>query len=385
MIIGVPKEVMPGERRVAATPETVKLLIEGGSEVIVQTGAGIGAGFSDAQYSAQGAALEPDARRIFDKAEIILKVKEPQMNRELGLHEVDLMHAGQVLISFIHPASPSNHEMVRNMAKKGIIGLTLDGLPRIPRAECMDPLITMSKCGGYKGMLMAMDAMPRFVPKTVTAVGTTPPANVLVVGVGVGGLAALTTAKALGANLFAADVHPKAVETARVLGAEIVALGVPTDVAVQAGSAQTLSAEWAEKGQSAIARILPEMDIVFLGALVPSKLAPVLITEEMVRLMKPGSVIVDLSIDQGGNCALSPQGGSEVRYGVTLFGVKNIPGMLPESASFMFAQNVYNLVAYLSRGGAFALDPEDEIVQGILTTFGGEVVHQGAKEAMNMV
>lgn len=385
MLIGVPKEIMQGERRVAATPDTVRKLVGGGAEVLVETGAGLGASFDDAQYEAAGAKLVPDPEEIFAKADVILKVKEPLLNNEKNKHEVDMMRKGQVLISFIHPASPVNHQMVRDMAERGIIGVTLDGLPRIPRAECMDPLITMSKCGGYKGILMAADELPRYVPRMVTQAGTIQAVNALVVGVGAAGLSALTTAKQLGANLYAADIRPSSLETARVLGAEIIDMGVPSSVAIRGGSAQSLPMEWTEKGRQAIAKALPDMDMVFLSALVPSKIAPVLITEEMVKMMKPGSVIVDLSIDQGGNCALTPFGGKRVVHGVTIFGVKNVPGLIPESSSLLFAENVYQLVRYLTHDGQLQLDQSDEIVQGILTTFGGEVVHQGAKEAMNMV
>jgi len=385
MIIGVIKEIMRGEKRVSATPDTVRKLTLDGAAAWVQAGAGLGANFDDAQYIAAGARMVTDPQEIYAGAEVILKVKEPQHNSDKNLHEVDMMRAGQVLITFLHPASPANHKMVRDMAAKGIIGLTLDGLPRTPRAERMDPLITMSKIGGYKGILMAANELPRFASRMVTPVSASEPINVLVVGVGMAGLAALATAKQLGANLYAADIRPSALEMARVLGAEAIGMGVPVEVAEQGGHAQNIAPEWTDKGRAAIAEALPKMDIVYLSALVPSKMAPVLITEEMVGTMKYGSVIVDLSIDQGGNCALTPQGAKGVFHGVTIFGIKNIPGLLPESSSAIFAENVYNLVHYLMKDGQIALDMEDAIVRGILTTYGGDVVHQGTIEAMAAV
>ncbi|MDR0897492.1 MAG: NAD(P) transhydrogenase subunit alpha [Oscillospiraceae bacterium] len=385
MRIGIPKEIMHGERRVAATPETVKKLIADGAEVWVQQGAGEGAFFHDAQYAEAGARLVADPAEMYAGAEVILKVKEPQFNHEKSLHEIDMMHAGQVLITFIHPASPVNHEMVMAMAKKGIIGLTLDGVPRISRAQNMDALTSMSTCAGYKGILLAANELPRFIPQIFSAVGMIRPIQALVVGVGVGGLQALATVKRLGAVVHAADIRPAAAEQAKSLGAKVIDLGIPAEAAVGAGGyALALSEAHLQQEREALAKVLPQMDIVFLSALVPSKIAPVLITEEMVKTMKPGSAIVDISIDQGGNCAITPPGETEVKHNVTLIGIKNIPGMLPESSSQMFAQNIYNLTKYLTKDGKIALDRGDEIVQGILTTIDGELVHQGAREAMGI-
>lgn len=385
MIIGIPKEIMHGERRIAAIPETVKKLVADGAEVLFEKAAGEGSFYHDAQYVEAGAKIIESAQEIYDRADVILKVKEPLFNEQTGKHEIDMMHAGQIIITFIHPASPVNHEMVKNMAKKGVIGLTLDGVPRISRAQNMDALTSMSTCAGYKGILIAADEMAKFLPMIATAVGMIKPCNVLVVGVGVGGLQALATAKRLGAVVYAADIRPGAAETAKSLGAKVVELGVPADVAIgEGGYALALNEEWLEHERKELAKVVPDMDIIFLSALVPSKIAPVLITEEMVKTMKPGSSIVDISIDQGGNCAITPAGGVEVKHNVTCIGIKNIPGMLPASSSWMFAQNIYNLTKYLMKDGKIVLDREDEIVRGILTTIDGEIVHQGAREAMGI-
>ena len=385
MVIGIPKEIMRGERRVAATPETVGKLIRDGAEVWVQQGAGEGSYFHDAQYADAGARIVSDARGVFDGADMILKVKEPQFNRELGVHEVDMLRAGQALITFIHPASPVNHDMVRALAQKGVTGITLDGVPRISRAQSMDALTSMSTCAGYKGILMAAEALPRFIPQIFSAVGMIKPINALIVGAGVGGLQALATVKRLGAVAYAADIRPAAVEQAKSLGAKVIDLGVPEEAAVgKGGYALALDRALLEKERAALAEALPGMDLVFLSALVPSKIAPVLITEDMVKSMKPGSVIVEISIDQGGNCAITSPGAIEVLHGVTIIGIKNIPGLIPESSSWMFAQNLYNLVKYLVKDGALVLNREDEVVRGVLTTLDGEIVHEGAREAMGL-
>ena len=295
-----------------------------------------------------------------------------------------MMHEGQYLITFIHPASPVNHEMVKKMAAKGVISLTLDGVPRISRAQNLDALTSMSTCAGYKGILMAANDLAKFIPQIFCAVGVIKPCNALVIGTGVAGLQALATAKRLGAVTHAADIRPAAAEQAMSLGAKIIDTGVPAEAAVgQGGYANALSEEWILKEREALKDVVKDMDIIFCSALVPSKLAPVIITEEMVKSMKPGSVIVDISIDQGGNCECTVPGETAVKHGVTIEGIKNIPGMLPTSSTWMFAHNIYNLVKYLTKDGTIALDMDDEIVQGILTTIDGKLVHKGAIEAMS--
>ncbi len=383
LTIGIPKEIMHGEARVAATPETVAKFVQDGFKVLIQTSAGEGALYHDADYVASGAELVADPKAIYERADIILKVKEPQYNHDLGLHEVDMMHAGQYLITFIHPASPVNHDMVRKLAAQGVIGLTLDGVPRISRAQNLDALTSMSTCAGYKGILMAANDLASFMPMMGTAVGMIPPAKALIIGVGVAGLQALATAKRLGCVTYAADIRPAAVEQAQSLGAKVVDLGVPAELAIaEGGYANTLPEHILEQERQKLLEAIKDMDIVFCSALIPGKIAPILITEEMVKQMKPGAVIVDISIDQGGNCSITPAGAREVKHGVVLQGIKNIPGMLPKSSTWMFAQNMYNLVKYLVKDGAVHLDMNDEICAKILVTRDGQVVHAGTLEAM---
>ena len=385
MVIGIPKEIMRGENRVSATPETCAKLIADGHTVLVQKGAGMGAYFHDESYIQAGAELLSDVQSLFERAELILKVKEPQLNEELKIHEVDLMHAGQYLITFIHPASPANHEMVRNLARKGVISLTLDGVPRISRAQSMDALTSMSTCAGYKGMLIAANLLPAFIPQIFSAVGMVKPLNALVIGIGVGGLQALATAKRLGAVTYAIDTRAAAREQAASLGAKVIDIEIPEEMAQgEGGYAKALSHEMLEREKAIIAPHLEKMDIVFLSALVPGKMAPVLLTRGMMKNMKPGSVVVDISIDQGGNCEATVPGEVADEGRVHVVGIKNIPGMLPASSTWMFSQNMYNLVKYLVKDGGISLDENDEIVRGILTTKGGEVVHEGAREAMGL-
>jgi len=383
MIIGIPKEIMHEEARVAATPESVKKYVADGHTVLVEKNAGIGALHTNEAYEAAGAAVIESAQEIYDKAELILKVKEPQFNTQFNKHEVDMMHRGQYLITFIHPAAPVNHEMVKKMAANGIISLTMDCVPRISRAQSMDALTSMSTCAGYKGILMAASDLIKFIPMMPTAAGMIKPCNVLVAGVGVAGLQALATAKRLGAKTYAIDIRPAAAEQATSLGASVVESGVAPELAIgQGGYAQQLPEDVLAAERERLAKVLPDMDIVFLSALVPGRLAPILITEEMVKTMKPGSVIVDIAIDQGGNCAITPAGTREVKHGVTIEGIKNIPGMLAESSTLMYSANMYNLVKYLAKDGTMKLDETDDIVKGMLTTKDGKIVHAGALAAM---
>lgn len=385
MIIGIPKEIMQGEARVAATPETVKKFCKDGIIILVESGAGEKSHYYDDQYRNMGAEMVYDPEELYRRSDLILKVKEPQYNESKDKHEIDMMHEGQYLITFIHPASPGNHSMVKKLAAVGVIGLTLDGIPRISRAQNMDALTSMSTCAGYKGMIMAANDLSFFMPQMFTAVGMLKPANVLVIGVGVAGLQALATAKRLGAVTYAMDIRPDAVEQAKSLGAKVIDSGVPAEIAVgEGGYANKLPDEWIQKEREHLKGVIKDMDIVFLSALVPGKVAPILITEDMVKDMKNGSVIVDVSIDQGGNCEITTPGKKEVKHNVTIGGIKNIPGLIPTSSTWMFAQNMYNLVNYLVKDGKIELDLDDEIIKSILVTNNKEIVHAGAKEAMGL-
>ncbi len=386
MIIGVPKEIMQGENRVAAIPETVKKMVDKGFSVLFEKGAGMGSHYMDEAYEEAGAELVQDAEEVFARANVILKVKEPLFNAEKNRHELDMMHEGQYLITFLHPASPANHEMVRHMAARGIIGLTLDGVPRISRAQTMDALSSMSACAGYKGMIMGINDISKFVPFVTSAVGRLKPATVFVIGTGVAGLRALATAKGLGATVYSADIRPEANRNAVSLGAIVVDTGVPEDIAVSADGlhANQLSDEWLKVERKRLKETIIKSDIVFCSALVQGRVAPVLITEDMVKEMQPGSVIVDISIDQGGNCEITTPGAVETKHRVIIQGIKNIPGMLSTSSTIMFSRNIYNLLDYLIKEGKIFLNMSDEIVSSIIVTQNGKIVHEGTLEAMEL-
>jgi NAD(P) transhydrogenase subunit alpha len=386
MIIGIPKEIMHDEARVSAIPETVKKMVAGGNTVLFEKGAGLGSFYADEAYESAGATLVADCEEIFQKADVILKVKEPLFNHDKNKHEIDMMHKGQYLITFIHPAAPVNHKMVQTMAEKGIIGLTLDGIPRISRAQSMDALSSMSTCAGYKGMLMGASDIAKFLPLIGSAVGVIKPANVFVIGTGVAGLRAVATAKSIGAVVYSADIRPEANEQAASLGAKIVDTGIPKEIAVAPDGkhAMKLSEEWLAKEREVIFETVKNADIIFCSALLFGQKAPVLLTEEMVKAMKPGSCIVDISIDQGGNCAITSPGIRDTKHGVIIEGIKNIPGQLPTSSTWLFANNIYNLLKFLSKDGKIELDQNDEIVSSILVTYNGKIVHEGARAAMGI-
>lgn len=385
MIVGIPKEIMHDENRVSATPETVKKMVADGCTVLVEKGAGAGAFYHDTDYAEAGAKMMDKAEDIYAQSDVILKVKEPLYNEKLKKHEIELMKKGQYLITFIHPASPVNHKMVKMMAEKGVIGLTLDGIPRISRAQSMDALSSMSTCAGYKGIIMATDDIAKFMPLIGTAVGVIKPANVFVIGTGVAGLRAVATAKSLGAVVYSTDIRPEANEQAKSLGAKIVENGIPAEIGVAPDGkhANKLSDEWLEVERKNIAQAVADADIVFCSALLQGRVAPILLTEDMVKNMKAGSCIVDISIDQGGNCQITPPGAREIKHGVVIEGIKNIPGMLPTSSTWMFAHNIYNLLKYLTKDGKIVLDMNDEITSSILVTRDGKIVHKGTLEAMN--
>lgn len=385
LAFGIPKEIMTGERRVAAIPETVEKLVAGGATVLVEKGAGDGAFISDDDYRKAGARIVEDVAVLFSQANVVLKAKEPLFNSEKNKHEVEMMQRGQLLVTFLHPAAPANHGMVQKMMEQGVTGLTLDGIPRISRAQAMDALTSMSTVAGYKSVLMAANRIARFLPMIGSAVGMIKPANVLVIGVGVAGLQAVATAKRLGAVVHAVDIRPDAVEHAKSLGAKIIDTAVPADVAIgEGGYARHLPQEWLLKEREAIAETVAASDIVVSMALVPGRLAPVLLTEKMVRTMTPGSAIVDVAIDQGGNCELTAGGEIVERYGVSIDGTKNIPGLVPNSSTLMLARNIYNYISYFIKDGRIELDLEDEIIASSIVTKDGALLHAGAKEAMGL-
>jgi len=387
MKLGVPKETLENENRVAALPESVAEYVKMGFEVLVEASAGEGAFVADERYGAAGARLVPDAIRLFDESDIVIKVKQPHFNEAVGRHEAEMIREGAILVTFLHPAAPVNHDMVRTLRDRRVTSLTLDSIPRISRAQTMDALTSMSTVTGYKAVIMAAYRFPRIIPMIGTAIGTLKPARFLVIGAGVVGLQAIATAKRLGASLKAMDINPAACSGAESLGAKVAEFEVPAEIALEeaTGYARALPPEWLERERLALAPLVAEADVVVTSALVPGEEAPVLITGEMVAAMKPGSVIVDVAVDQGGNCALTVPGEDKVTHGVLVSGRMNIPGSLPIDASWLYATNMVHFIQTLFPAGPGEPDLGDEIMQSALVTHDGAIVHHGALKAMGEI
>ncbi len=384
MIVGVPKEIMAEEGRVALLPQQVEELSKRGYKVIVQSQAGVASLAQDSAYLEVGAEIVSDVTELYKKAQVVLKVKEPMFNDKVGEHEISMMREGTVLVTFLHPAAPANHGMVRQLCERGITAFSMDALPRISRAQPMDALTSMSTVAGYKAAIMAAYRLPKFVPMVGTAVGATQPASFLVVGLGVVGLQAVATAKRLGAVISCVDIRAAAREAGRSLGVKDAGWDVPKEIAEgEGGYAKALPPDWLKREQEALAPLAREADAIILCALVPGEQAPVLITKDVVSSMKPGSMIIDVSIDQGGNCELT-EGGKELTLdnGVTISGYKNIPGRMPALASMLYSKNLCNFLLNLYKGDSGKMDLEDEINKGALVTHEGKILHRGTLKAM---
>ncbi len=384
IVLGVPREIMEAELRVAVIPDTVKQFTEAGARVLVESGAGAGAYYADEAYRQAGAHIVPDAPTLYESAQIVLKVKEPQKDPATGTHEADLLPEGSMLICFLHPANPINHDTVRRLAERRITAFTLDSIPRVPRAQHMDALTSMSTVAGYKAVISAAHHLARFVPMIPTASGIVQPARMLVVGTGVAGLQSIATAKRLGAKIRSLDIRAEANEQARSLGAEVLPFELPPGMGTGAGGyAERLPESEYARERETLAPAVAESDVVILTALVPSEKAPILVDQTMVRTMRKGSVIVDISIDQGGNCALTRPGEEYVWNDVLISGLKNIPAHLAIDATRMFAHNAFEYLNHIVADGRVDLDSTDEIIRDSLVTRDGRIVHEGTLKAMD--
>ena len=384
MQIIIPKEILHEEKRVAAIPETVEKLRQKGFDVAVESGAGAGIFIADAEYEKAGATLVKDIEELYVKADLILKVKQPIFNEARKKHEVDMMPMGSTLVTFLHPAAPDNHDIVRRLRDRQITSFTMDGIPRISRAQRMDALTSMSTVTGYRAVLDAAQHLPRFLPMIGTAIGVIKPANVLIVGAGVVGLQAIATAKRLGAVVKAWDIREAARTEAGTLGAKVAGFDVPKEAAVaEGGFAKLLPEDWLRKEQAAIQDVVADSDIVILSALVPGSLAPVIVTREAVACMKPGSVIIDVAIDQGGNCKVTRPGCEIVSNHVKVCGLQDIPGKVAVHSTWLYANNIYYYVENLFKNGKGELDMEDEIVKNSLVTYQGKLLHEGTLKALS--
>jgi len=369
--VAIPKELAPDERRVALVPDTATKLKAASLDVSVEAGAGAGAYISDDAYAAAGVKVVKNAATLLADADAVLKVQAP------STEEVDLLKSGSVLISFLQPASQA--DVVKALAKRGVTAFSLELLPRISRAQSMDALSSQASAAGYKAVLMAAGRLGKFFPMMMTAAGTVAPARVLVMGAGVAGLQAIATARRLGAIVSAYDVRPAVKEEVQSLGATFIELALESQQG-EGGYAREQSEEFLRKQRDLIGEHVAKSDVVITTAAVPGRRAPLLVTGDMVKAMRPGSVIVDLAADTGGNVELTQAGKDLDVGGVTIIGTRNVPSTMPLHASQLFARNVMNLLLHLVKDGAITLDFQDEITKGSCVTHGGAIVNERARQ-----
>ena len=372
MIIGIPREVHSGERRVAATPDTATQLMKLGYKVILESGAGAGAQFADALYAAAGVEIVPDARSVWEQADIVMKVRPPEQHPALGVHEADLMRPGTTLVSFIWPAQ--NSALMERLIARGGNVLAMDAVPRISRAQKMDALSSMANIAGYRAIVEASQHFGRFFTGQITAAGKVPPAKVMVIGAGVAGLAAIGTARGLGAIVRAFDTRPEVKQQIESMGAEFLELDFQEEGSGTGGYAKQMSPEFIKAEMALFAAQAKDVDIIVTTALIPGKPAPKLITAEMVASMKPGSVIVDLAAEQGGNCECTVPGEVAVVHGVSVIGYTDLPSRLAAQSSQLYGTNLRHLLTDMTPGkdGQLAINMEDDVIRG------ATVIHNGA-------
>ena len=376
MLLGIPREIVEGERRVAIVPETVQKLVRGGTSVIVESGAGAGSYHDDSAYESAGATIARSAADLYAKADIIAKIHRPQ--RAGSVDELSLLRSGQSLIAMLWPLQ--HPDLARHLAERGVTAYSMDAVPRIARAQALDVLSSMSSLAGYRAVIMAADTLPRYFPMLMTAAGTLTPSRVFVIGAGVAGLQAIATARRLGAVVEAFDTRPVVKEQVQSLGATFVEAALGTAATEDKGGYATALAEDAQKRVlELIASRASQADVIITTALVPGKRAPLLVTEEMVKTMRHGSVIVDLAGEFGGNCELSKPGATTVAHSVTIHAPLNLPASMPVHASQMYSRNVAAFLALLLDGAAIRAE-EDQVVRDMCITRGGEVVHEGTRK-----
>jgi H+-translocating NAD(P) transhydrogenase subunit alpha len=372
MKLGIPAETRPNETRVAATPETVKKITGAGHHaVVIEAGAGTASNILDDHFTAVGATIVGSAAEIYRQADIVLKVRGPDAG------ELAQMRSGQVLVGLLNP---HHREGLAAIAKQGVTAFAMEALPRISRAQNMDVLSSQANLGGYKAVMMAANAYRRLMPMLMTAAGTVKAARVVIMGVGVAGLQAIATAKRLGAVVEATDVRPETKEQVESLGAKFIEVPL-TDAEKelakgQGGYAREMGDEYRQRQATLVAERIRQADIVITTALIPGRPAPVLVTEDMVKSMRPGSVIVDMAVEQGGNCPLSELDKTVVKHGVTLIGIANLPALVAADASALYARNLLNFLGLMldAKTGEFSINREDEIIAGTLLCMNGEVL-----------
>ena len=383
MIVGVPKETFPGERRVALVPMVIPSLLKAGFEVVVESGAGARAGYPDAEYIGKGGKILPERAEVFKAAEVVLQVLCYGSNDVTGKADLPLLRRGQVLIGFLRPLGSA--ETVQEIAATGATAFSIELMPRSTRAQSMDALSSMATICGYKAVLLAADTLPRLFPMITTAAGTITPARVLIIGAGVAGLFAIATARRLGAVASAYDMRPAAKEQVQSLGGRFVELPIEAkDAQDSRGYARAQDELFYLRQRELLGRVVAESDVVITAAVIPGKKAPVLVTGDMVEKMAPGSVIVDLAAERGGNCELTRSNQVVVEHDVTIIGYINLASTVPYHASQMYARNVAAFLLHLIQDGKIEIDVEDEITRETLVTQGGKVVNTRVREFFSL-
>jgi NAD(P) transhydrogenase subunit alpha len=379
VIVGVPRESFPGELRVALTPAVVPTLAKAGIELVLEAGAGIGAGYPDAEYVAKGAKLVPQRAEVFHTADIIVQVLSYGSNDKSGKGDLSLLRRDQGLIGFLRPLG--SLETVHDIAATGAISFSVELMPRTTRAQSMDALSSMGTICGYKAVLIAADTLPRMFPMMTTAAGTITPGRVFVIGAGVAGLQAIATARRLGAVTSAYDMRPAVKEQVQSLGGRFVELPIEAADAQDAGGyARAQSEDFYSRQRELLGRVVAESDVVITAAVIPGQKSPVLVTREMVARMAPGSVIVDLASERGGNCELTRPGEVVIAHGVSIIGWINLASRVPYHASQMYARNIGAFLLHLVKDGKLLLNLEDEIIRSTLITRNGEIVNPRVRE-----
>jgi NAD(P) transhydrogenase subunit alpha len=375
MKIAVPKENKERERRVALVPESVKALIKLGFEVMVETNAGLSSYFDDASYSAAGAQIIADKKSLYGETDVLLKVNAPSPE------EISWMKQGSVLISFMFAGT--NPELVEACVKQGISAFSMDAIPRISRAQKMDVLSSQANLAGYKAVIIGAAALGKIFPLLMTAAGTIKPSKVVIMGAGVAGLQAIATAKRLGAIVEVSDIRPETKEQVESLGGKFITVEGDASIKLEGGYVKGVSEDFLKKQQEVITKHVSEADLVITTALIPGRKAPVLITEEMVKKMKRGSVIVDMAVEQGGNCPLSELNKTVEKNGVIIIGESNIPSLLPLNASELYAKNIVTFLTHLATKEGFKWEMEEEITKGSLIVYNGQAVHASVARPVN--
>src|SRR5580698_9540301 len=379
MIVGVPRESFPGERRVAMVPAVIPSLTKAGLEVVVEAGAGKEAGYLDTEYAAKGAKILPTRAEVFAAADIVVQVLCYGSNDRTGEADLPLFHRDQVLVGFLRPLG--SLQTVQDIAATGVTAFSIELMPRTTRAQSMDALSSMATISGYKAVLIAADTLPKLFPMLTTAAGTITPARVFIIGCGVAGLQAIATARRLGAVVSAYDLRPAVKEQVQSLGGRFVEIAVEAKDAQDArGYATAQGEEFYKKQRELLGKVVAESDVVITAAVIPGKKSPILVTKEMVEGMAPGSVIVDLASERGGNCELTKLGEVRVEHGVTIIGWINLASSVPYHASMMYAKNITAFLMHLIKDGKFQFNAEDQIMRETILTRGGEIVNPRVRE-----